>query len=350
MTKKLANDWLKTGNFLNGESTFLARNRDDVQKAIFAFVNTGSDLPEQPNRKIQDHYFVQGILDSASANMYGGGCANGRYSGNVPLVWWAGDLAEAVASYTNYNREHGACRRYHDDFSFQIKLLKPEWKCIVSRCGRRGWFEKAGPVEKGSYRWQQEIFGLSPWEKALKCEELEFLRACATKKHVEIREKLRMFFFIDPELDYISHLIYPSEEDRVLRLDPKAREAVVDAWRDSDDRYNRRTPSFFDLLLDDAYDALADAVNAKVIDRVVWQQADDVLQGALQNQPYKNAPVLPILRKMKYVNGLLELLEAYWCPSRRDRLEEIGRQIWHSIPVSAPAGVAAPPNDLRPKP
>lgn len=330
----LAGNWLETGRFVDGEKTFLGRRRETVQEAILAFAATGMDFPENPDSRNQDHYFVAKTVEVFAHELDGTDIQRDPKTklpvrAQAPLAWWIGDLAEAIGRYTNYNKKTGAGRRYDEDFSFLIKILKPEWPCITSRCGLRGSFK--APPNTSAYFYRKEIHGLSPWEKALKKEEIEFFRRCGEMKHVKIREKLGRLFFLDPELSVIHHLEYHDPYIEALALDPKAREALVDAWNDFDDRYDRREPSYFDLLLDHSYSELAHAVTENVMERRVWEQADDLLQRALQNQPYDQSHALPIFRKMKFCNGLLELLKAYWDGTRKERLKELGQEIWVKV-------------------
>lgn len=300
MTQEQVPDWFTTHRYFDGDSNMEGRNRHCVQRAIFAFIKSGRILPNEfpdlfPKEDPFEWYFMEKIMRfPAYATDLTPISEEERQDGHVrvPLVWHLACLWDAVNSYTNSARPNGPGKRYDRLFSFEVKMLRPEWKCIRSLLTMRAAFNKEE--------------GLSPWEKGLKAKEQEFLSNIKRLDKEDIRKSLQRLCFMDQELFNFLSCSWGGESFRIPKED---RELLGELRNPMFYEMNSDRRSDFDILVDDSYFELLRAVEQKEIDQAGWQECDEILQNALGGTI---TPLRSYMKRLKKLPILMKILKKYW--------------------------------------
>lgn len=307
--------WFTSGRFFDAEKNFEGRRAYTVQRGIFEFIKSGRVLPDEfGDQDSFENHFVERMV---RVPVYSGSSIQAteeeRKAGyaDVPLVWNLADLWDAVNAYTNVDRPHGPGRRYDEHFSFEVKMLRPDWKCIRSLLSNRARFN------------QEE--GLSPWEKRLKAKEQEFLKNLRGMSKEELRESYRRLSFMDQEFLWFCSSINPGEVFQIAEEDRDLLHEVTDnelyeMWG------NGRAG--FDYVVNWTYFELNQAVERKVLDEAGWLECDKTLQEMLTGV-INRRPGYP--RSLKKYPLVLDLLKKFWAGAKIEKMADMAKTVLRII-------------------
>lgn len=327
--------WLRTGRYVDGDSSHLGRRKETVQEAIFAFRKTGRKFPDQFDWDNPEHYFIQRMEQRHINDALSGGfetSAKEKHQGwfELPIVWPTASLEDAVSAYTNVHHERGAGKKYDEFFSFGIKVVAPDWPCILTLHAPRGSFPA---IPRSKYAYDLKIHGLSPWEKKLKEMECELFRDLGNSE--KSKHDLGRLLFADRELYGFLYQFQwgwdPVHWESLSKVCPsgESRRLLVKALREIGDKYDRasRKWSSFDHLLNHSYMELVAKVEQGLLEeKTSWVEADDLLQNALCGKAYsKSGTIYSMVSGIPPCRSLLELMKVYWEDFEVSRLNEIAK-------------------------